>query len=53
MPPARRASLHGTVSHRAIREHLYRASRTIPQATVIAIHVHSFLVGFPAMVARL
>ena len=42
-------TLHGTISHFAIRRHLYHASQEVPAETVIAIHVRSFLAGFPAM----
>ncbi len=44
-------TLHGAVSHFAIRKHVYGASRSVPEATVIAMHVRSFLAGFPAAVA--
>ncbi len=45
-------TLHGTVSHFAIRRHLYHASQEVPAETVITIHVRSFLAGFPAMVRQ-
>lgn len=45
-------TLHGAVSHLAIRRHLYRASRDLPVEQVVALHVSSFLAGFPGMVAR-
>jgi AcrR family transcriptional regulator len=43
-------TLHGTISHFAIRKHLYHASQTVPEETVISLHVRSFLSGFRAMV---
>ena len=42
--------LHGTVSHLAIRRHLYHASKGLPVADIIRIHVASFLGGFKEMV---
>jgi AcrR family transcriptional regulator len=44
-------TLHGAVSHLAIRKHIYAASRSVPESTIIAIHVRNFLAGFPAVVA--
>jgi AcrR family transcriptional regulator len=44
-------TLHGAVSHLAIRRHLYRASRGVAVETVIALHVTAFLRGFPALIA--
>ena len=43
-------TLHGAISHYAIRRHLYRASQTLPQDAVVAMHVRAFLGGFRAMV---
>ncbi len=43
-------TLHGTISHFAIRKHLYHVSQTVPEETVIRIHVRGFLSGFRAMV---
>lgn len=43
-------TLHGAVSHFAIRRHLYRASQSVPPETVITMHVRSFLAGFAALV---
>jgi AcrR family transcriptional regulator len=40
--------LHGAVSHFAIRKHVYGASRSVSDATVIAIHVRGFIAGFAA-----
>lgn len=44
-------TLHGAVSHLAIRRHLYRASHDLLVEQVVALHVSSFLAGFPRMVA--
>lgn len=43
-------TLHGAVSHFAIRRHLYRASQSVPPETVINMHVRAFLAGFAALV---
>lgn len=43
-------TLHGTVSHFAIRRHLYKASREVPESTVLAIHIAGFIHGFPRLV---
>jgi len=43
-------TLHGAVSHLAIRKHLYHASRDVPEADIIRIHVGAFVGGFKAMV---
>ncbi len=43
-------TLHGTVSHMAIRKHLYHASQSVPTDDIIAFHVRSFVAGFKAMV---
>lgn len=40
--------LHGAVSHFAIRRHLYKASRILPEQNVTALHIASFLSGFAA-----
>ncbi len=44
-------TLHGPVSHLAIRRHVYGASRSVPEATIIALYVRNFLAGFPSAVA--
>lgn len=44
-------TLHGAVSHLAIRKHLYHASRSVAAQAVIALHVRSFLGGFAAMLS--
>lgn len=41
--------LHGTVSHYAIRRHLYRADRGVAPDAVLALHIRSFLAGLPAL----
>lgn len=43
-------TLHGTVSHFAIRRHLYRASQEIPEDHVLAMHIAAFLEGFRSLV---
>ncbi|NQU57776.1 MAG: TetR/AcrR family transcriptional regulator [Rhodospirillales bacterium] len=43
-------TLHGTISHMAIRKHLYHASQSVPTNEIIAFHVCSFVAGFKAMV---
>ena len=42
--------LHGTISHFAIRRHLYHASQAITADEVIHMHISSFLGGFKDMV---
>lgn len=44
-------TLHGAVSHLAIRKHLYHASRDVPEADVIRLHVRAFIDGFKGMVS--
>jgi len=46
-------TLHGAISHLAIRKHLYNASQTVPEQTVIALHIRAYLAGFEGMVAGL
>ena len=43
-------TLHGAISHLAIRRHVYHASQAVPEHTVVAIHVRAFLAGFRAVV---
>ena len=43
--------LHGAVSHLAIRQHVYGASRSVPLADILAIQIASFLHGLPAAAA--
>ncbi len=43
-------TLHGAISHYAIRRHLYKASNVLPEHKVIAMHVRTFIVGFESMV---
>jgi AcrR family transcriptional regulator len=44
-------TLHGAVSHLAIRREVYRDRTPVAPERVIAIHVRSFLAGLPAAVA--
>jgi AcrR family transcriptional regulator len=44
-------TLHGGLSHYAIRRHLYEFPEKVDQATITAIHVAQFLGGFRAAVA--
>lgn len=41
-------TLHGAVSHLAIRRHIYRSDNPTPVEEVIAMHVRVFLAGLPA-----
>lgn len=41
--------LHGTVSHLAIRRHLYGGGSNLPVEQVLGLHVKSFLSGLPAL----
>jgi hypothetical protein len=43
-------TLHGAVSHFAIRRHLYKASREVPEDRVLAIQIAAFVHGFRGMV---
>jgi AcrR family transcriptional regulator len=43
-------TLHGAVSHLAIRRHLYRASRQLPVEQVVELHVTAFVDGFRGMI---
>lgn len=45
-------TLHGAVSHLAIRRHLYAASRQISEDRVLALQMRMFLAGFTAVVAE-
>ena len=45
-------TLHGAVSHLAIRRHLYGASLDVAEQRVLALHVRGFLGGFASLVAR-
>lgn len=44
-------TLHGALSHYAIRRHLYGFDQPVPEDTVVAIHIAQFLGGFRAAVA--
>ena len=41
-------TLHGAVSHLAIRRHIYRSDNPVPAGDVIAMYVRAFLAGLPA-----
>ncbi|MBD3680238.1 MAG: TetR/AcrR family transcriptional regulator [Rhodobacteraceae bacterium] len=43
-------TLHGAISHYAIRRHLYKASMRVPEESVVAMHVRMFLAGLKPMV---
>lgn len=45
-------TLHGAVSHFAIRRHLYQASQQIPEDQVLAMHIASFVHGFRSLVEQ-
>jgi AcrR family transcriptional regulator len=45
-------SLHGNVSHLAIRRHIYHDQTAMAADAVIAMHVTAFLAGVPAVLAR-
>ena len=45
-------TIHGAISHYAIRRHIYRASHVIPQDMVVAMHVRVFLSGFDSIVSQ-
>jgi AcrR family transcriptional regulator len=42
-------TLHGAVSHLAIRQQLYAASLDVPKERILALHVRAFLGGFAAL----
>ncbi len=44
-------TLHGALSHYAIRRHLYGFTQHVDEETIVAIHVAQFLGGFRAAVA--
>lgn len=43
-------TLHGAISHYAIRQHIYKARHAIPDERIVKMHVRMFLGGFRAMV---
>lgn len=45
--------LHGSISHHAIRQHVYGASRNVEPDTIVAMNVDLFLAGFAAAVRGL
>lgn len=44
-------TLHGALSHYAIRRHIYGFTQHVPEDTVVAVHVAHFLAGFRSAVA--
>jgi AcrR family transcriptional regulator len=44
-------TLHGALSHYAIRRHIYGFAQPVPEDTVVAVHVAQFLGGFRSAVA--
>lgn len=42
-------TLHGAISHYAIRRHLYQSSNFLSEDRVVALHIKTFLGGFEAM----
>lgn len=44
-------TLHGAISHYAIRRHIYKASFRVPEEHVVSMSVGMFLGGFQSMVA--
>jgi AcrR family transcriptional regulator len=44
-------TLHGALSHYAIRRHIYGFTQHVPEDTVVAVHVAHFLGGFRSAVA--
>jgi AcrR family transcriptional regulator len=42
-------TLHGAISHYAIRRRLYQTSEVLPEDKVIAMHVRTFIAGFDSM----
>lgn len=43
-------TLHGAISHYAIRKHIYKASQQVPDEVIVAMHVRMFLAGLGPMV---
>jgi len=44
-------TLHGAISHYAIRRHLYHSSHSLSEQRVVQLHVRMFLAGFEDMLA--
>jgi AcrR family transcriptional regulator len=42
-------NLHGTISHLAIRRHIYHGPHTVPHDRLIKAHVTSFIAGMPVV----
>lgn len=45
-------TLHGAISHYAIRRHLYQSSNVLSEDRVVALHIRTFLAGFGAMLGE-
>lgn len=43
-------TLHGSMSHFAIRRHIYKASRSVPEERIVAMNVRMFLAGLGPMI---
>lgn len=43
-------TLHGAISHYAIRKHIYKASQQVPDEVIVSMHVRMFLAGLGPMV---
>lgn len=43
-------TLHGAMSHYAIRKHIYKANQQVPEKLIVAMHVRMFLAGLGPMV---
>jgi len=46
-------TLHGALSHYAIRRHIYKASQQVPEEVVVTMHVRMFLAGLGPMAEAL
>ena len=46
-------TLHGAISHYAIRRHIYKASLQVPEEVVVTMHVSMFLAGLGPMIDAL
>lgn len=44
-------TLHGAISHYAVRRHLYGGGVDLPESKIVALHVKLFLAGFEDMLA--
>jgi len=43
-------TLHGAISHYAIRQHIYKAGQRVPEDKIVSMHVRMFLAGLGPMV---